>query len=31
VHSKADMEECIDDENQFLYIFERIQGNLPLL
>lgn len=31
VHSKADMEECIDDENQYLYIFERIQGNLPLL
>uniref|UniRef100_A0A6C0DRB7 Methyltransferase domain-containing protein n=1 Tax=viral metagenome TaxID=1070528 RepID=A0A6C0DRB7_9ZZZZ len=31
VHSKADMEDCIDDSNQYLYIFERIQGNLPLL
>ena len=28
LHSQADMVSCIDDENQFLYILERIQGNL---
>lgn len=28
LHSKTDMSSCIDDENQYIYILERIQGNL---
>lgn len=30
VHSKINMKSCIDDENQYIYILEKIQSNLHM-